>query len=143
MGRFDFIKSNRHKLMNLTVNDIESAESRLGFSFPKELRFFYEDVGYGFIKGNTHMAFNRFIDPDSVADIYLREDIYESDPDLDSFDENDLVFFEINEGLYLTVNRQDSDFDENPVYYFEDKLFDSISEFLSHLDKNPDYLQTI
>ncbi|CEY48710.1 Uncharacterised protein [Streptococcus pneumoniae] len=51
-------------------------------------------------------AINRIMDPDTIADITLREGIYEFDPDLEGIyeEEDKLVFYEVNEGVYLTLD---------------------------------------
>ena len=79
----------------LKENDLTEAEGRLGFSFPNELREFYLEIGYGFIRSNNGSAINRLLDPHTIANITLREDIYEFDPDLDDIyeDEDRLVFY--------------------------------------------------
>ncbi len=50
------------------------------------------------------------MDPDTIADITLREGIYEYDPDLEGiYEEADkLVFYEVNEGVYLTLELNDN-----------------------------------
>ncbi|MCY8067653.1 SMI1/KNR4 family protein [Bacillus haynesii] len=108
--KFNFIKNSHHEFYELKENDLIKAEDRLGFLFPKELKEFYLEIGYGFINGNNN-AINRFLDPATIADITLREDIYEFDPDLDGIyeDENKLVFYEVNEGVYVTLDLNDSD----------------------------------
>ena len=105
MATFDFIKNSHHKFFKLQENELIVAEERLGFAFPNELRNFYLEVGYGFIKGNNVDAINRIMDPDTIADITLREGIYEFDPDLEGIyeEEDKLVFYEVNEGVYLTL----------------------------------------
>ena len=55
---------------------------------PKELKRFYQEIGCGF-KSDTRTFFNRFMDPISVADFRLRQDIYEYNPNLD---DDSLVF---------------------------------------------------
>ncbi|MDQ0882393.1 hypothetical protein QFZ73_003404 [Peribacillus sp. V2I11] len=57
--------------------DLIEAEQRLGFKFPPELREFYLEVGYGFLKGNNENSISRLMDPDIIADITLREGIFE------------------------------------------------------------------
>lgn len=110
LNKFNFIKNSHHEFYELKENDLIKAEDRLGFRFPKELREFYLEIGYGFIRGNKS-AINRFLDPATITDITLREDIYEFDPDLDDIyeDEDRLVFYEVNEGVYLTLDLNDTD----------------------------------
>ncbi|MDT2046684.1 SMI1/KNR4 family protein, partial [Priestia flexa] len=83
MATFDFVKNEKHKFIRLQENELLDAEERLGFELPNELRDFYLEVGYGFIKGRDGNTINRIMDPDTIADITLREGIYEFDPDLE------------------------------------------------------------
>ncbi|KKB72073.1 MULTISPECIES: SMI1/KNR4 family protein [Bacillus] len=140
MGKFDFVvKNNNHKFYELKENDLTEAEERLGFSFPKELREFYLEIGYGFIKGNNENAINRLLDPDTIADITLREDIYEFDPDLDGIyeEEDKLVFYEVNEGVYLTLDLNENE--KSPVFFFDTKIADSLEEFIKKVDQDDQY----
>ena len=92
------IKSNQTPILYpLPKEEIAEAEDLLKMQFPKELKRFYEEIGYGFLNTNRNLI-NRFMDPISVADFRLRQDIYEHNPNLDDTDdEESLVFFEITE----------------------------------------------
>lgn len=140
LNKFNFIKNSHHEFYELKENDLIKAEDRLGFRFPKELREFYLEIGYGFIRGNKS-AINRFLDPATIADITLREDIYEFDPDLDDIyeDEDRLVFYEVNEGVYLTLDLNDTD--KSPVFFFDKKIADSIEGFIKKVDQNDRYFE--
>lgn len=45
----------------------------MGLELPHELKEFFKEVGYGFIKGSDSTAINRMIDPGTIADIRLRK----------------------------------------------------------------------
>lgn len=139
MATFDFVKNERHKFIRLQENELLNAEERLGFELPNELRDFYLEVGYGFIKGSDGNAINRIMDPDTIADITLREGIYEFDPDLEGIYEEDdkLVFFEVNEGVYLTLDLNTPQ--KTPVYFFETQIADSLEEFIRKVDEDAEY----
>lgn len=139
MAIFDFVKNGKHKFVNIKENEIIEAEKRIGFAFPNELRKFYLEVGYGFIKGNNLNAINRIMDPDTIADITLMEGIYEFDPDLEGiYNEDDkLVFYEVNEGVYLTLDLNASQ--QTSVFYFEKKIADSLEEFIRNVDQDTEY----
>ncbi|MGY2614165.1 SMI1/KNR4 family protein [Bacillus pretiosus] len=139
MATFDFIKNSYHKFFKLQENELIVAEERLGFAFPNELRSFYLEVGYGFIKGNNVDAINRIMDPDTIADITLREGIYEFDPDLEGIyeEEDKLVFYEINEGVYLTLDLNTPQ--QTPVYFFETQIADSLEEFIRKINQDTEY----
>ena len=115
--------------------EIVNAEKYMKIQFPNDLKNFYMEVGYGFVK-NEEGAINRLIDPLGCADIRLRTDIYEYDPDLEmyeTFEEDKLIFFEVNEGVYMSIGLTDE------KIYFTDKLIaESLSDFLEKI-VNPDY----
>ncbi|MDQ7862735.1 hypothetical protein RCO48_22045 [Peribacillus frigoritolerans] len=47
-----------------------------------------------FLKGNNENSISRLMDPDTIADITLREGIYEYDPDLEGiYEEADKLVF--------------------------------------------------
>lgn len=139
MAKFDFVKNEKHKFIRLQENKLLNAEERLGFELPYELRDFYLEVGYGFIKGSDENAINRIMGPDTIADITLREGIYEFDPDLEGIYEEDdkLVFFEVNEGVYLTLDLNTPQ--QTPVYFFETQIADSLEEFIRKVDEDAEY----
>ncbi|MCP1161276.1 SMI1/KNR4 family protein [Bacillus infantis] len=140
MSQFDFIKNGIHNFYKVTVNDIISSEKKLGISFPIELREFFKEVGYGFIKGKSVNSINRFMDPNSIAEITLREGYYEYDPDLEIYDEKDkLIFYEVNEGVYLTLDLNSTP--NTPVYYFDAKIADSLTDFMKKVDKDSEYFK--
>ena len=63
--------------------------------FPKLLRDFYLEIGYGFI-GSKVENINRIMDPESVLDFRLKQNDFEFYPDIeiyDEFAEDKLVFF--------------------------------------------------
>ncbi|MCY8498306.1 hypothetical protein P8917_05915 [Bacillus atrophaeus] len=66
----------------------------MNVSFPNDLKQLYLELGYGFIKGQSANAINRVLGSGAVADIRLREGIFEFDPDLDELydNENKLIF---------------------------------------------------
>jgi hypothetical protein len=155
MATFDFLKSYRlnskditpstdskHVFYPVAIKDIIESESRLGFLLPDELDEFYKEIGYGFLNHRDKRGnFNRFLPPASVADINLRADPYKNDPDLEAYDDpTKIIFFELSEGLYLTIDKDETK-NQSPVYYFEDKIADSIADFIKKYEKNPDFIE--
>ncbi|HDR7622787.1 TPA: SMI1/KNR4 family protein [Bacillus mycoides] len=125
----------------LKIEEIEEAEDLLKMKFPKELKNFYKEIGYGFLEASSKFFFNRFMDPFSVADFRLRQDIYEYDPNIDGVDdEESLVFFEVTELSFLTIKfKQENELGQCPIYSEDVKIADSLEEFLIKMDENPDY----
>ncbi|MBJ8070784.1 SMI1/KNR4 family protein [Bacillus cereus] len=119
-------------------DEIDEAESLLQMELPKELKRFYQEIGCGFLKSDKRTFFNRFMDPISVADFRLRQDIYEYNPNLD--DDESLVFFEVTELNFLTIKfKEENELGQCPIYSEDEKIADSLEEFLIKMDENPDY----
>ncbi|HDR8123348.1 TPA: SMI1/KNR4 family protein [Bacillus cereus] len=118
-------------------DEIDEAESLLQMELPKELKRFYQEIGYGFLKSDKRTFFNRFMDPISVVDFRLRQDIYEYNPNLD---DDSLVFFEVTELNFLTIKfKEKNELGQCPIYSEDEKIADSLEEFLIKMDENPDY----
>lgn len=132
----------RHVFYPVEIKSIIESESRLGFLFPNELDAFYKEIGYGFLNHNDKRGnFNRFMPSASVADINLRTSHYGNDPDLNMYDDpSKMIFFEVSEGLYLTISKEETK-KQSAVYYFEDKIVESIVEFIRKYEENPDFLE--
>jgi hypothetical protein len=123
------------KAYKVEESEIVEAEIRIGVSFREDLRKFYKEVGYGFVN-NEIRAIDRLIAPLGCADIRLREDIYEYDPDLEiyeSIEEESLIFFEINEGVYTSIGLQDG-----KIYMIDKVVAESLLDFLKNIAK-PEY----
>ncbi|ARX64919.1 SMI1/KNR4 family protein [Bacillus thuringiensis] len=124
----------------LPKEEIAEAEDLLKMQFPKELKRFYEEIGYGFLKTNKTLI-NRFMDPFSVVDFRLRQDVYEYNPNLDDVDDDEsLVFVEVTELNFLTIKfKEENELGQCPIYSEDEKIADSLEEFLIKMDENPDY----
>lgn len=138
MSKFDLSRVIGN-FFKLSEDDIINAERKMGLELPSELKEFFKEVGYGFIKGSNSTAINRMIDPGTIADIRLRKGLYESDPDLDGLydEESMLIFFEVNEGVYLALDLNDND--KSPVYYFDVKIADSLTDFFLNMAKDTEF----
>lgn len=127
---------NLAKWYRLDMKAVNEAEQRMSFSFPKSLRTVYQKYGYGFVT-NTEGAINRLMDPLTCADIRLREDIYECDPDLELYESSEtdkILFFEVNEGVYISIGINDE-----KIYFMNEIIAYDLSEFLFKISENPDY----
>lgn len=152
MDKFDFLqkyvfkegderaKKSKHSFYNLSLEDIISAENRLGYKFPNEIRDFYFKVGYGFLWNEDQYFINRILDPESLADFILGEDDYEFDENRDDYEPYHMPFLEVSEVgyIYLDVSKK-NDSGECPLYYFDEKIADSLQEFFVKNDKNKNY----
>ena len=127
------IENKNNQFMKVQKEKIYEAERRMRIKIPLELRSFYELVGVGFIESKDN-AINRIIGPGSCADIRLREDIYEYDPDLElyeDYEENTMIFFEINEGVYASIELCDNP--TSRVFFADEVIASSMEEFLEKI----------
>lgn len=111
---------------------------------PLELEEFWETIGYGFFHKHVDMSINRFMGPESFQMINLREDFYELDPDLELYQEQEYadksIFYELNEGVYLLIS-QEAENNKNAIYYFDEKIADSLEDFLIRFDQDSHYFE--
>lgn len=134
-------RSLKHNFFPVTESEIKNAETRLGFSLPAELLEFYKKVGYGFFHNSDEFAQYQLLDPETIADITNREDFHENDPDLEIYDDPDkIIFFKLNEGLYLTMDKNRM-VGTSKIYYFSKVIAESLEEFSIKFDENPKYFE--
>ena len=120
--------------------DIKDAEDRMQLSIPSELKDFYLSTGYGFLDSKLS-NFNRIMDPQSVASFRLHEDEYEyleSMDIYDSYSDNQLVFFEVSEGLYLSIELTTKN--KQRIFLADKELFSSFAEFIEKYQANEEII---
>lgn len=134
---FEEIKSSPlNQFCPLTRDKIEKSESKLGIMFPKLLRDFYLEIGYGFI-GSKVGNINRIMDPESVLDFRLRQNDFEFYPDIeiyDEFEEDKMIFFEANESALISIGFGSDN--SGKIYYYDVEISKNLSEFLEKLSEN-------
>ncbi|SDY79175.1 SMI1/KNR4 family protein [Bacillus sp. 166amftsu] len=153
MSNFHFLKQyvilpgteissdDKHVFYPTGTDEIKSIENEWGEKFPRELKQFYNEIGYGFVCKSIESRFNRIMGPGSVLDFINGEDIYMDDIRLDHYtDENELVFYEVSELSCLVMNLDAEDADGCcPIYYEGDLIANSLGDFLRKMNKNPNY----
>ena len=134
---FEEIKSNPlNKFYPLTRDKIKKSESKLGIMFPKLLREFYLEIGYGFI-GSEVGNINRIMDPESVLDFRLRQNDFELYPDIeiyDEFEEDKMIFFEANESALISIGFGSDN--SGKIYYYDEEISKNLAEFLEKLSED-------
>lgn len=146
MSDFKFLEGSAsgHSLSKLSEADVAAVDNI--FPIPKELREFYITTGYGFFHQEYDSSINRLIGPGGFKAINLREGHYEFDPELDSYEDDleagRLIFFEVNEGIYLTIDKTDHD-GQNAIYYNDDQIAPSLESFLRKFDSDPDFIDNL
>ena len=138
----DEYKKLKHHFFHLAPNEITDVDNQI--KIPLELREFFKIIGYGFFFHRDDSSFDRLLDVISFKKINLRLDYYEFDPDLDLYEHNKyndkLIFFEVNEGVYLLIDKEDNN-GKNAIYYFDEKIADSLEEFLKRFDAEGYYFE--
>lgn len=128
-----------NKFYKVKTNSIEASQESLGIVFPKDLTEFYKHVGYGFLKSEKD-NFNRIMDPESVAEFRLRAGQFANYSDLDIYDayeRDQLVFFEICEGCYISIGFTKRN--NGKIYYGKKEIANSLEEFLTKYQNNENY----
>ncbi|MBH8583848.1 SMI1/KNR4 family protein [Thermoactinomyces sp. CICC 10735] len=137
----------KHVFYPLNEREVEAAEKRLNRTFPKELRDLYLHIGYGFMwTVKDRMFINRIMDPDSVADLLLGENVYEDYYLADEFAEQPHLFpfFEVGDDIMISLDlSKETDNGNHPVDYTGLKVANSLEEFLRKLDAEKDYYLSV
>ncbi len=123
----------------VTKDEVFEAENALGLIFPKELKEFYLQIGYGFFDGSEYNA-NRLMDPYSVRDFRLRKGDYESYPEIevyDHFEDDKLIFFESD--TYALISIELGNKEKSKIYYYNTIIADSLEEFIMKIQENDSY----
>lgn len=75
--KYSYLVSNKNNsFYPVSLEEIEEVEETLDLKIPKELKDFFLNVGYGFIKGSKYNI-NRIMDPYSIRDFRLKQNDYE------------------------------------------------------------------
>ena len=134
--------ASKHNFYRVTPEEIAMSEAEI--PLPVELKAFYHEIGYGFFH-RGYGSINRLLSPLQFKQINNKEDFYANDPELELYFEryNGLkyLFMEINEGLYLAIDKVDEN-GKNAIYLFDDKIANSLLEFLVMYDKHPGFFES-
>lgn len=140
---YELIKSKGKKFYEVLESEIVEAEKAIGITIPDELKEFYRNLGYGFFcseQGNI----NRLMDPLSVRDFRLRQNDFKYYPDIqiyDYFEENKLIFFEVNESMLFSI--QTNIEGKCKIYNYDKVIADSLEEFVTKIIENETYYRAL
>ena len=95
-----------------------------------------------FFNNKSEYSFDRLLDPNSFKILNLRQDYYEFDPDLEIYEifPERVLFMEIVEGTYLTMDKKDLN-GKNSIYYFDELIANSLEDFLKRFDTECHYFE--
>lgn len=136
--KFSFIKSNpKLQFVRINSDEVERVEGELDIVFPKELKLFLTELGYGSFVGQDELDENCVLSPESIRDFRLRQGFFEAYPTYD--EENKLIFFIGWESVPFSIELTDGE--QSPVYDNQKKIASSLEEFLSKITEDPEYFQ--
>ena len=135
MGKYDYLKQYvnnkaprpRNDFKPCTNVEINNQEKRLGFKFPRALKEFWLEIGYGLLHiskiGEESSGNNEVLSPKKVADMILLRHEDQVLPDIEElFDEGwidiekeEIIFFEIGDSSDFLVMKPNS-FKPDGVY---------------------------
>ena len=127
----------------VTDSEIMQAEIDMQMQLPVELVRFYKEIGYGFfksVKGNI----NRLMDPLSIRDFRLRQNDFEYFPDMEiyaEFEKNKLIFFEVNESVFFSIELCDGD--RQRILLYNVVIAESLEAFVEAFLDNEDFYEEI
>ena len=139
--RLDENTNTKHTIYTIDSNLISEVEKFI--IIPKELKNFYIEFGYGFFHVESDSSF-KLMSPEEYQQINLKQDFYEFDPALEIYDNlyNDtkFLFFEVVEGTYLAIDKEDCN-GKNAIYYFDERIANSLEEFIIKFDTERTYFE--
>lgn len=125
---------------DVNLIEIDALENELHLTLPEELKEFYLDNGYGFLRGNN---INRLMDPISIIDFRLRRNDYDFFNEnvemkmLKEYEVDKLVFFEADAFTYISIGISNEN--EGKIYYCDIEIAESLSEFLLRIQNDENY----
>ncbi|AIM60552.1 hypothetical protein IX49_08440 [Cellulophaga lytica] len=130
----------KHTLIKLKETDCSSIKGFI--DIPTELNQFWKQIGYVFFHNKNKYSFDRLLFPEDFKIINLREEFYEFDPDLEYYEifPERVIFMEIVEGTYLTMDKKSIN-GKNSIYYFDELISDSLEEFIKKFDNEGHFFE--
>ena len=135
----DIVDKKGNTFYALKADIVNKAQDDLGIIIPVELKEFYDQIGYGFLRSEEE-NFNRILDPYSLCEFRFREGQFANSPDLDIYEEDErdkLIFFEICEGVFLSIGFSKEN--KGKIFSGNKQIADSLREFLIKYQTNEDY----
>ena len=128
---FEIVKRNESNSFYSVKNEmIKKAEENMGVFIPKALQTFFLEVGYGFLESKKSNV-NRLMGPSSISEFRLMIGQFENSEIAEEFkiySSDKLVFFEVNESMYLSIGITKNN--AGKIFYYDDLIAVNLEEFL-------------
>ncbi len=115
----------------VSPEEIEKAENDMGKIFPKTLKCFYQEIGYGFFDTETKDWLNLLMPPSQIADYYLARGNYEYSEDREFVKDEDFVFFERDCSVHIKLKTSGEN--EGKVFFGRKMIADSFELFVQKM----------
>ncbi len=137
---FELIKNNsKYNFYTVKQETIYKTEKDMGIIIPDTLKQFYLNVGYGFLETGSYNI-NRIMGPSSIEEFYLGTGQFENSEEVEiysKYTKDKLVFFEVNESLFLSIGITIRNRDK--IFYYDKEIANDISDFLKQYLENEKY----
>ena len=93
----------KHIFYKLNSDSVEKAEKELDIQFPKELKKFYAEIGYGYFCDKDKTDINLLMSPQQIVDYCKGTGNYAYSEDREFMKADELVFFELDCNSHMTI----------------------------------------
>ena len=136
------IKNNKKMIFYpVSIDEINNAEKQMNRQFPKSIKQFYLEIGWGFFEDESKSFINLLMSPSDIADFYCANGNYVYAEEREFLEENEFVFFEVDAECHITLNLEDDV--EEGIYFGTDKIADSLFDFVSKMSEDSNYYDDI
>lgn len=137
---FDVIKNNSdNSFYGVKTDLVGIVEKNMGVTIPDDLKNFFSEIGYGFLK-TKKSNINRIMGLGSIEDFRLGTGEFLNSKEAETlkmYSDDKLVFFEVNESLYISIGISKNNYGK--IFYYNDVIADSLEEFLDHYIEDEEY----
>ncbi len=131
----------KHVFYKVDREDIKNAEKRMLIEFPKELKLFFEEIGYGFFYDKDECFTDVIMKPQDIADYRCGEGNYYYAEERDFLKEEDLVFFEVDSNCHIHIKLSGENIGK--IYFGNRLIADSLEMFIQVLSENSNFFLNI
>ncbi len=145
---FDYLKSyvmdkefensdKKHVFYKVSKDDVKKAETRMLMEFPKDLKKFFEEIGYGFFYDEDECFTDVLMKPQDIADFRCGEGNYYYAEEREFLKEEDLVFFEVDSNCHIHIKVSGENVGK--IYFGNRLIADSFEMFVQVLSKKSNF----